>query len=99
MRIIILTAFALASTATLPAEAYDLPEHTVLAFNLPACPKGWAEYIPAAGAVLVGVGDTFKLGRNEVSSTKVTVADAAGQSAPKSKAAGLLFCERNKNRR
>jgi len=57
------------------------------------------EYAPAAGAVVVGVGGSFQLGRNNSSPTNVTVADAAANSAPKSKVAGLLFCERDKNRR
>ena len=50
MKIASLFSFVLLSAATLPAEAYDLPEHTVLAFNLSACPKGWVQYAPAAGA-------------------------------------------------
>ncbi len=79
-------------SSTLPAEAYDLPEHTVLTFNLPACPKGWVEYTPAAGALVAGIG------ANGVTPS-FTIADAASNSAPKSKVAGLLFCERNKNRR
>ncbi len=49
MRIAILFSFVLLSAATLPAQAKELPEHTVLAFNLPACPKGWVEYAAAAG--------------------------------------------------
>ena len=49
MRIAILLSFVLLSTATLPAQAKELPEHTVLAFNLTACPKGWVEYAAAAG--------------------------------------------------
>jgi hypothetical protein len=44
--------FALLTAAmTLPAQAKELPEHTVLAFNLPECPKGWVEYTPAAGKI------------------------------------------------
>jgi hypothetical protein len=92
MRTVPLLSIALLGAATLPAEAYDLPEHTVLAFNLPACPKGWVEYAPAAGALVAGIG------ANGVAPS-FTIADAAGNSAPKSKVAGLLFCERNKNRR
>src|SRR5882724_10521835 len=49
MRIAILFSFVLLSAATLPAQAKELPEHTVLAFNLPECPKGWVEYAAAAG--------------------------------------------------
>jgi hypothetical protein len=49
MRIPILFSFVLLSAATLPAQAKELPEHTVLAFNLPECPKGWVEYAAAAG--------------------------------------------------
>lgn len=99
MRIAIFLSFVLLSAATLPAEAQDLPEHTVLAFNLPACPKGWQEYAPAAGALVAGVGDAVQLGRNDASPANVTVANANAASASKSKVAGLLFCERNKNRR
>jgi hypothetical protein len=62
MKIASLFSFVLLSAATLPAEAYDLPEHTVLAFNLSSCPKGWVQYAPAAGAFVVGVGDSFQLG-------------------------------------
>lgn len=39
-----------------------LPKHTVLAFNLKACPSGWVPYAPAAGAVAMGVGDKITLG-------------------------------------
>ena len=100
MRIASLFSLILLSAATLPAQAYDLPEHAVLAFNLPACPKGWVEYAPAAGAFVVGVGDSIQLGRNGAGPTNATVADAGGTSAQKaSKVAGLLFCERDKNRR
>lgn len=100
MKIVSLFSFVLLSAATLPAEAYDLPEHTVLAFNLSVCPKGWVPYAPAAGAFVVGVGDSFQLGRGGVGPTNVAVADASGNSAQKaSKVAGLLFCERDKNRR
>ena len=99
MRIAILFSIVLLTAATLPAEAQDLPEHTVLAFNLPACPKGWQEYAPAAGALVAGIGDSVQLGRNDASPANVTVANAGATSAPKSKVAGLLFCERNKNRR
>ena len=101
MRIIAVFSFAILATATvLPAHAQSLPEHTVLAFNLAKCPKGWIEYAPAAGAIVVGVGDTFQLGRTGVSSASVTVADAGASSATKStKVAGLLFCERTINRR
>ena len=100
MKIASLFSFVLLSAATIPAEAYDLPEHTVLAFNLSACPKGWVQYAPAAGAFVVGVGDSFQLGRGGVGPTNVAVADAGSNSAPKaSKVAGLLFCERDKNRR
>ena len=100
MKFASLFSFVLLSAATLPAEAYDLPEHTVLAFNLSACPKGWVQYAPAAGAFVVGVGDSFQLGRGGVGPTNVAVADAGSNSAPKaSKVAGLLFCERDKNRR
>ena len=99
MKFASLFSFVLLSAATLPAEAYDLPEHTVLAFNLSACPKGWVQYAPAAGAFVVGVGDPFQLGRGG-GPTNVAVADAGGNSAPKaSKVAELLFCERDKNRR
>jgi hypothetical protein len=49
MRIAILFSFVLLSAATLPAQAKELPEHTVLAFNLAKCPKGWVEYAAAAG--------------------------------------------------
>ena len=52
MRITTLLSFVVVTAATLPAEAYDLPEHTVLAFNLSVCPKGWVEYAPAAGALV-----------------------------------------------
>ena len=100
MRIASLFSLIILGAATLPAQAYDLPEHTVLAFNLPACPKGWVEYAPAAGAFVVGVGDSIQLGRNGAGPMNATVADAGGTSAQKaSKVAGLLFCERNKNRR
>ena len=100
MRIACLFSLILLSAATLPAQAQDLPEHTVLAFNLPTCPKGWVEYTPAAGAFVVGVGDSIQLGRNGASPMNAAVADAGGNSAQKaSKVAGLLFCERNKNRR
>jgi hypothetical protein len=51
MRIAILFSFALLSAATLPAQAKELPEHTVLAFNLSACPKGWVEFSAATGKV------------------------------------------------
>src|SRR6476620_2279893 len=94
MRTVTLFSIALLGAATLPAEAYDLPEHTVLAFNLPACPKGWVEYAPAAGAFVVGVGDSYQLGRAGVGPANITVSDASGNAAPKgSKVAGLLFCE------
>ena len=100
MRIACLFSLILLSAATLPAQAQDLPEHTVLAFNLQACPKGWVEYAPVAGAFVVGVGDSFQLGKNGAGPMNATVADAGGNSAQKaSKVAGLLFCERNKNRR
>ena len=99
MRIASVFSFVLLCVATLPAQAQDLPEHTVLAFNLPSCPKGWVEFAPAAGAFVVGVGDAFQLGRAEGGPANVTVADASGGSAKKSNVAGLLFCERNKNRR
>jgi hypothetical protein len=99
MRMASLFSFVLLSAATLPAEAQDLPEHTVLAFNLTACPKGWVEYTPAAGAFVVGVGDSFQLGRGGVGPTNLTVADAGSSAQKASKVAGLLFCERNKNRR
>ena len=49
MRIAVLFSFVLLTAATLPAQAKELPEHTVLAFNLTACPKGWVEYAAAAG--------------------------------------------------
>jgi hypothetical protein len=50
MRVVSLFSFVvLLGTSTLPAQAQDLPEHTVLAFNLPECPKGWVEYAAAAG--------------------------------------------------
>jgi hypothetical protein len=49
MRIAGVFSFVLLSAATLPAQAKELPEHTVLAFNLPECPKGWKEYAAAAG--------------------------------------------------
>ena len=49
MRIAAAFLFAILTAATaLPAQAKELPEHTVLAFNLPACPKGWVEYAAAA---------------------------------------------------
>ena len=99
MRIASAFSFVILSIATLPAQAQDLPEHTVLAFNLTSCPKGWVEFAPAAGAFVVGVGDAFQLGRGGVGPANVTVADASGSSAKKSNVAGLLFCERNKNRR
>ena len=51
MRTIFLLSFSVLVAASLPAQAKELPEHTVLAFNLPACPKGWAEFTPAAGKV------------------------------------------------
>ena len=51
MRIAILFSFVLLSAAVLPAQAKELPEHTVLAFNAPACPKGWVEYAAATGKV------------------------------------------------
>ncbi len=99
MRIVSLFSILLLSAAGLPAQAQDLPEHTVLAFNLPACPKGWQEYAPAAGALVAGAGSPFQLGANSVSPS-FTVADAGSTaSAPKPKVTGLLFCERNKNRR
>ena len=54
----------------------------------------------AAGAFVVGVGDSYQLGRVGVGPANITVSDASGNSAPKgSKVAGLLFCERNANRR
>ena len=100
MRFASLFSFAVLSVAALPAQAQNLPEHTVLAFNLPACPKGWVEYAPAAGAFVVGVGDSYQLGRATAGPANITVSDASGNSAPKgSKVAGLLFCERNANRR
>ena len=100
MRVVSLFSFvALLSTSTLPAQAQDLPEHTVLAFNLSACPKGWVAFAPAAGAFIAGVGDTYQLGRNGGGPPNATVADASGGSAKKSNVAGLLFCERHKNRR
>jgi hypothetical protein len=99
MRIASVFSFVILSAATLPAQAQDLPEHTVLAFNLTSCPKGWVEFAPAAGAFVVGVGDAFQLGRGGAGPANVTVADASGSSAKKSNVAGLLFCERNKNRR
>jgi len=99
MRIAAAISIVFLGASCFPAHAQDLPEHTVLAFNLPSCPKGWQEYAPAAGALVAGVGNTFQLGANGVSPS-FTVADASGgTSAPKSKVAGLLFCERNKNRR
>ena len=49
MRIAGLFSFFLLIAAALPAQAKELPEHTVLAFNLPACPKGWVEYAAATG--------------------------------------------------
>ena len=49
MRISGLFSFFLLIAAALPAQAKELPEHTVLAFNLPACPKGWVEYTAATG--------------------------------------------------
>ena len=98
MRITTLLSIVVVTAATLPAEAYDLPEHTVLAFNLSVCPKGWVEYAPAAGALVAGIGNSLQLGPNGVTPS-FTVADAAGSSVPKSKVAGLLFCERSKNRR
>ncbi|MBR0705490.1 MULTISPECIES: hypothetical protein [Bradyrhizobium] len=99
MRIAAALSIVFLSAFNFPAQAQDLPEHTVLAFNLPSCPKGWQEYTPAAGALVAGVGNTFQLGANGVSPS-FTVAEAGGgASAPKSKVAGLLFCERNKNRR
>ena len=92
MKIVSLFSFVLLSAATLPAEAYDLPEHTVSAFNLSACPKGWVQYAPAAGAFVVGVGDSFQLGRGGVVPTNVAVADAGNNSAPKaSKVADSSF--------
>lgn len=97
MRIASVFSFVVLSAATLPAQAQNLPEHTVLAFNLSSCPKGWVEYAPAAGALVAGVGDSVHLGRNGVGPTNVTVSDASGNKA--SKVAGLLFCERNRNRR
>ena len=101
MRIIAVFSFAILAAATaLPAHALDLPEHTFVAFNLPSCPKGWAEYAPAAGAIVVGVGDSFQRGQTGVGLTNVTVVDAGVNSATKStKVTGLLFCERNINRR
>jgi hypothetical protein len=51
MRTLCLLSFFVLIAASLPAQAKELPEHTVLAFNLPACPKGWAEFTPAAGKV------------------------------------------------
>jgi hypothetical protein len=51
MRIVTLSSFVLLSAAILPAQAKDLPEHTVLAFSTPACPKRWVEYAPAAGKI------------------------------------------------
>src|SRR4051812_18158267 len=41
----------LTATMAFPAQAKELPEHVVLAFNLPACPKGWVEYTAATGKV------------------------------------------------
>jgi hypothetical protein len=49
--------------ASLPAEAKELPEHTVLSFNLPACPKGWAEFTTATGKVPGLIFCEKKLGR------------------------------------
>lgn len=52
MKITAAFSFAVLTAATaLPAQAKELPEHTVLAFNLPECPKGWVEYAAAAGKV------------------------------------------------
>jgi hypothetical protein len=99
MRVVGLLSLVLLSTSILPAQAQDLPEHTVLAFNLAACQKGWIPYTPAAGAFVVGVGDTYQLGRNSGGPANTAVADASGSSAKKSNVTGLLFCERNKNRR
>jgi hypothetical protein len=99
MRIASVFSFVVLSAAAFPAQAQNLPEHTVLAFNLPACPKGWVEYAPAAGAFVVGVGDAFQRGRGAGGPANVTVADAGGSAAKKSNVAGLLFCERNRNRR
>jgi hypothetical protein len=57
-------ALATLGVAFLPIQvkAQSLPAHTVLAFNLKTCPKGWTAYAPAEGAFVVGVGGTFSLG-------------------------------------
>src|SRR5258708_10560077 len=94
MRIASVFSFVILSAATLPAQAQDLPEHTVLAFNLTSCPKGWGEFAPAAGAFVVGVGDAFQLGRGGGRPPHVNLADASGSSAEKTNLAGRLFHER-----
>ena len=58
-------ALALVTSAWLPfnAQAQTLPAHTVLSFNLTACPKGWVPYKAAAGAVVMGYDNAkIKLG-------------------------------------
>jgi hypothetical protein len=59
-----LMTFAALGVTFLPAsaQAQNLPKHTVLAFNMEACPKGWTPYKPAEGAFVVGAGGTFSLG-------------------------------------
>ena len=51
MRAVCLFSFFLLIAASLPANAKELPLHTVLAFNLPACPSGWVEFTAATGKV------------------------------------------------
>ena len=51
MRIAVLLSLFVLGATTLPSEAKELPEHTVLAFSLPECPKGWVEFAAAKGKV------------------------------------------------
>ena len=51
MRLVCFFSISLLIAASLPAQAKELPDHTVLAFNLPACPKGWVEYAAAKDKV------------------------------------------------
>jgi len=41
---------------SLDAQTSDLPTGAIVPFNLPNCPKGWDEFVPAKGHFLVGAG-------------------------------------------
>jgi hypothetical protein len=51
MRIVCLLSFSLLLAASQPAQAKELPDHIVLAFNSSTCPKGWVEYAAAKDKV------------------------------------------------